>query len=139
MRKKSSGEERDRKSPTLLISAVSRICEIHPQTLRLYEREGFVNPRRSEGNTRLYSEDDVERIQMILRLTRELRVNMAGVGVILNMRRKIKSMQKQFIELLGDLKNNLEQDFPGMSEKFDELLTENWENIFSYEDGKKAE
>jgi MerR family transcriptional regulator, heat shock protein HspR len=88
-----------------MISVVSEMLGIHPQTLRLYEREGFIKPKRSGGNTRLYSEEDVERLEMVLRLTRELGVNLAGVEVILSMREKMERMQQEMqetIERLGD-------------------------------------
>src|SRR3954464_8624028 len=76
-----------------MISSVAEMYEIHPQTLRLYEREGLLKPSRTEGNTRLYSEEDLEQLETILALTRDLGVNLAGVEIILNMRRKIEQMQ----------------------------------------------
>ncbi len=76
-----------------MISAVSQKYNIPPQTLRLYEREGLLKPSRTEGNTRLYSEEDLEQLETILALTRDLGVNLAGVEIILNMRRKIEQMQ----------------------------------------------
>lgn len=88
-----------RNDPLFMISVVSQMLSIHPQTLRMYERAGFVSPSRTEGNTRLYSEEDVERLRMILRLTRDLGVNLAGVEVILSMREKIGEM-KQRMEAL---------------------------------------
>jgi MerR family transcriptional regulator/heat shock protein HspR len=87
-----------------MISAVAEQYEIHPQTLRLYEREGLLAPSRSEGNTRLYTDEDLERLEVILKLTRELGVNLAGVEIILNMREKMAAMQKQiqgFVETLN--------------------------------------
>ena len=74
-----------------MISAVAQKYNIHPQTLRLYEREGLLKPSRTEGNTRLYSEEDLEQLETILSLTRDLGVNLAGVEIILNMRRKIEA------------------------------------------------
>mgnify|MGYP003339244064 CR=1 FL=1 len=76
-----------------MISAVSQKYDIHPQTLRLYEREGLLKPSRTDGNTRLYSEEDLERLETILALTRDLGVNLAGVEIILNMRQTIELMQ----------------------------------------------
>ena len=73
-----------------MISAVAQKYNIHPQTLRLYEREGLLKPSRTDGNTRLYSEEDLEQLETILSLTRDLGVNLAGVEIILNMRRKIE-------------------------------------------------
>lgn len=93
-----------------MISVVSEMLGVHPQTLRLYEREGFIKPRRSEGNTRLYSEEDVERLQLILRLTRELGVNLAGVEVILSMREKMEQMQREMEETIRLLKEELARE-----------------------------
>ena len=76
-----------------MISVVAKSYGIHPQTLRLYEREGLLKPSRTEGNTRLYSEDDLRQLEVILNLTRDLGVNLAGVEIVLNMRRKMEQMQ----------------------------------------------
>src|SRR5438309_5220592 len=95
---------RNKGKAAYMISAVAEQYEIHPQTLRLYEREGLLAPSRSEGNTRLYTEEDLERLEVILKLTRELGVNLAGVEIILNMREKMEAMQAQiegFIETLN--------------------------------------
>src|ERR1700726_2366041 len=86
---------RARSKAAYMISAVAEQYQIHPQTLRLYEREGLLAPSRSEGNTRLYTDDDLERLEVILKLTRELGVNLAGVEIILNMREKMGEMQRQ--------------------------------------------
>ncbi|HEY6012095.1 MAG TPA: helix-turn-helix transcriptional regulator [Nitrospirota bacterium] len=93
-----------------MISVVSEMLGIHPQTLRIYEREGFIKPKRSGGNTRLYSEEDVEKLEMILRLTRELGVNLAGVEVILSMREKMEQMQHEMEETIRQLRNELERE-----------------------------
>lgn len=88
-----------------MISVVARQFEIHPQTLRLYEREGLLRPSRTEGNTRLYSDGDLETLSFILSLTRDLGVNLAGVEIILNMRRKLEIMQMEmdrFIKVLRE-------------------------------------
>lgn len=92
-----------------MISAVAEQYEIHPQTLRLYEREGLLRPSRSEGNTRLYTDDDLERLEIILQLTRELGVNLAGVEIILNMREKMEAMQKQMEGFVQNLNEELRQ------------------------------
>lgn len=95
----------DRENRLFMISVVSEMLGIHQQTLRMYEREGFIKPKRSRGNTRLYSEEDVERLEMILRLTQELGVNLAGVEVILSMREKMEQMQQEMqatVERLHD-------------------------------------
>ena len=90
-----------------MISAVAEMYGIHPQTLRLYEREGLLKPSRTEGNTRLYSEEDLEQLETILTLTRDLGVNLAGVEIILNMRRKIEQMQHEVNEFMEYVKREL--------------------------------
>ncbi len=84
-----------RQSKYYHISSVARIYDIHPQTLRLYEREGLLKPSRSEGNTRLYSDEDLQRLEVILNLSRELGVNLAGIEIILNMREKIERIENE--------------------------------------------
>jgi MerR family transcriptional regulator, heat shock protein HspR len=78
-----------------MISAVAEMYEIHPQTLRLYEREGLLKPSRTEGNTRLYTDEDLERLEFILNLARELGVNIAGIAIILQMRERMEEMNRQ--------------------------------------------
>ncbi|MGI8566649.1 MAG: MerR family transcriptional regulator [Pyrinomonadaceae bacterium] len=98
-----------RKSGTYTISAVAVQYEIHPQTLRLYEREGLLKPSRSEGNTRLYTDTDLERLELILSLTRDLGVNLAGVEIILNMREKMDAMQQEFERFFSYLQAHAEE------------------------------
>ncbi len=86
-----------------MISVVAEMYNIHPQTLRLYEREGLLIPSRSNGNTRLYTQDDLERLETILNLTRDLGVNLAGIEIILNMRQRMKKMEEEmqaFVEFV---------------------------------------
>ena len=90
-----------------MISAVAAKYDIHPQTLRLYEREGLLKPSRTDGNTRLYSEEDLEQLETILSLTRDLGVNLAGVEIILNMRRKMERMQGEVNEFMEYVKHEL--------------------------------
>ena len=78
-----------------MISAVAEMYNIHPQTLRMYEREGLLIPSRSNGNTRLYTQDDLEQLEIILNLARDLGVNLAGIEIILNMRRRMRQMQEE--------------------------------------------
>ncbi len=92
------------------ISAVSETYHVHPQTLRSYERQGLLRPTRSEGNTRLYTEEDLVRLEMILNLTRELGVNLAGVEVILNMRAKMERMHSEVEQLLDYLRARFNLD-----------------------------
>ncbi len=85
--------------PVYLISIVAKILEIHPQTLRQYERENLVTPSRSSGRIRLYSQRDIDRIKLILRLTRELGVNLAGVDIILRLKINVDEMEQEIAEL----------------------------------------
>jgi len=78
-----------------MISAVAEMYEIHPQTLRLYEREGLLKPSRTEGNTRLYTDEDLSRLEFILSLARDLGVNISGIAIILQMRERMEEMQRQ--------------------------------------------
>jgi MerR family transcriptional regulator, heat shock protein HspR len=100
---------RGKSKAAYMISAVAERYEIHPQTLRLYEREGLLAPSRSEGNTRLYTDEDLERLEVILKLTRELGVNLAGVEIILNMREKMEAMQQQMQGFIATLNQELSQ------------------------------
>jgi len=95
------------------IGVVARMYDIHPQTLRLYEREGLLKPSRTEGNTRLYSDEDLERLEFILFLTRELGVNLAGVDIILNMKEQMEELQKQIDQLLEFIQNELSKIYEG--------------------------
>src|SRR3954447_1396988 len=92
-----------RSKAAYMISAVAEQYSLHPQTLRLYEREGLLKPSRSDGNTRLYTQDDLERLEVILKLTRDLGVNLAGVEIILNMREKMAEMQRQIQAFVREL------------------------------------
>jgi MerR family transcriptional regulator, heat shock protein HspR len=83
-----------------MISSVAESYQVHPQTLRLYERLGLLKPSRSDGNTRLYTDEDLQRLEVILNLTRQLGVNLAGVEVILNMREKMEKLQQQVEEMM---------------------------------------
>ncbi len=101
---------------TYHISSVSQRYNIHPQTLRLYEREGLLKPSRSEGNTRLYADEDLRQLEVILNLIRDLGVNLAGVEVILNMRQKIERIEAGVHELLDYVKTEF---FSGREEEFE--------------------
>ena len=106
-----------------MISVVAKSYGIHPQTLRLYEREGLLKPSRTEGNTRLYSEDDLRQLEVILNLTRDLGVNLAGVEIVLNMRRKMEQMQGEIGEFLRQLKEELlRTSREGWEEKLEQAL-----------------
>ena len=100
-------EQREDRKRYYMISAVAKMYNIHPQTLRLYEKEGLLKPSRSEGNTRLYTDEDLKRLEFILMLTREMGVNLAGVEIILNMRDKMEHIQRQVNELIDFLREVL--------------------------------
>ncbi len=104
------------KRPLYMISVVADMFEIHPQTLRAYEREGLLRPARTDGNTRLYSEEDIERIDLILRLTKELGVNLAGVEVILNMRERMTEMRQQMNEMFHQMLRRMESEFKDLEQ-----------------------
>jgi len=98
------------------ISNVANIYDVHPQTLRLYEREGLLKPSRSKGNTRLYSEKDLEQLEFILNLTRDLGVNLAGVEVIINMRKKMEQIEEDVNEFLNYIRKEF---FEGREDEFE--------------------
>jgi MerR family transcriptional regulator/heat shock protein HspR len=99
-----------------MISAVAEMYEIHPQTLRLYEREGLLKPSRTEGNTRLYTDEDLERLEFILNLARELGVNIAGIAIILQMRERMEEMNRQmqsFVDYVRtEMLSRMQQGYP---------------------------
>ena len=94
-----------------MISVVADMFDIHPQTLRAYEREGLLRPARTDGNTRLYSEEDLRRIELILRLTKDLGVNLAGVEVILNMREHMSELQQRMNDMFQEMVRRMETEF----------------------------
>ena len=91
----------DKGKPLYMIGVVSDMLKLHPQTLRFYEKKGLIQPSRTVGRTRMYSAEDVEEIARVVRLTRDLGVNLAGVEIILKMRRRMLEMQKQIEDLLA--------------------------------------
>ena len=105
-----------------MISAVAQRYNIHPQTLRLYEREGLIKPSRTEGNTRLYSQDDLDQLETILTLTRDLGVNLAGVEIILNMRQKMDRMQREVNEFMVYVKQELARGLDDWEERLGTAL-----------------
>lgn len=111
----------ERDKPVYLISAVSKMFNIHAQTLRLYEREGLVTPSRTDGNTRLYSENDIERLEQILSLTRDMGVNLAGIDIILGMRQRQRVENEKLALFLLEVKNLLRKEAPQLIEKVEDL------------------
>ena len=100
-----------------MISAVAEMYDIHPQTLRLYEREGLLRPSRSDGNTRLYTDEDLERLEFILNLARDLGVNIAGIAIVLQMRERMEEMNRQmqgFVDYVRtEMLSKMQQTQPG--------------------------
>lgn len=105
-----------------MISAVAETYGIHPQTLRLYEREGLLSPSRTEGNTRLYSEEDLRQLETILNLTRDLGVNLAGVEIILNMRLKMEKMQREISEFIEYVQREIGKQDEGWKDRVQNAL-----------------
>jgi len=105
----------DRTKPLYMIGVVAEMLKVHPQTLRFYEKKGLVRPGRTEGQTRMYSDEDLEEVARLLRLTRDLGVNLAGVEIVLKMRRRMIEMQKQIEDLLAYVRESggeVEADAP---------------------------
>jgi len=111
-----------RKKAFYTISAVAEMYGIHPQTLRMYERQGLLKPSRSEGNTRLYTDSDLSRLDLITNLTRELGVNLAGVEVVLNMRDKMEAMQREVDQLLEFVRQHFGVEGDLLTERFRNAL-----------------
>jgi MerR family transcriptional regulator/heat shock protein HspR len=103
-------KSKENNQPVYMISIVAKMLDVHPQTLRLYEREGLISPCRTK-RSRLYSEEDVERLAMILRLTRELGVNRSGVEIILRLRHKLEAFQQEMEEMMSILDDDVKRDF----------------------------
>lgn len=99
-----------RKKGYFSISAVAKMFSIHQQTIRLYEKEGLISPKRSEGNTRLFSEEDIDRLEEVIYLTHKLGINLAGVEMILKLQKQIKKMQKEMNALFRKVQNQLSED-----------------------------
>ncbi len=107
-----------RNKAVYLISVVADMLDVHPQTLRMYEREGLLRPKRTGGGVRLYSDDDVERVKLILNLTRELGVNLAGVEVILSMREKLEKLQEE----MDTMADRMREEFMAELARREELM-----------------
>jgi len=115
-------ERRKKGKAAHMISAVAETYDIHPQTLRLYEREGLLKPSRSEGNTRLYTQEDLERLELILNLTRDLGVNLAGVEVVLNMRQRLEEMQHEMQDFIEYVEHEFASRSPELNQKIQHAL-----------------
>jgi MerR family transcriptional regulator/heat shock protein HspR len=112
----------DRARPLYTIGVVAEMLKLHPQTLRMYEKKGLIQPSRTVGNTRMYSEEDVEEIARLVRLTRDLGVNLAGIEIILKMRRRMIDMQRQLEELLEYVRADVAEHREGAARGTGEAL-----------------
>src|ERR1700735_1653654 len=99
-----------RKKGYFSISAVAKMFSVHQQTVRLYEKEGLISPKRSDGNTRLFSEEDVDRLEEIIYLTHQLGINLAGVEMILKLKKQISKMQKEMNKIFETSQKELDQE-----------------------------
>lgn len=106
----STGNKLKRRKGYFSISAVAKMFSVHQQTIRLYEKEGLITPKRSDGNTRMFTEEDVERLEEIIYLTHQLGINLAGVEMILKLQKKIKSMQKEVNKMFDTASEELEKE-----------------------------
>ncbi len=104
------GKKEDKKLPLYMISVVSRMLEVHPQTLRMYEREGFICPQRI-NRQRLYSQEDIERLNLVIELTKELGVNKAGVEIILRMRERIEALHDEMRDIMRFVEDDIKDQF----------------------------
>ena len=109
-------KRQEKGSPVYMISVVSRILEVHPQTLRMYEKEGFVCPHRV-NRQRLYSDEDVERLNLVIKLTKDMGVNKAGVDIVLRMRKRIQAMQDEMAEMMRFLDSDVKRTFEKRMQK----------------------
>jgi MerR family transcriptional regulator/heat shock protein HspR len=115
-------ERKKKGKAAYMISAVAETYDIHPQTLRLYEREGLLKPSRSDGNTRLYTQEDIDRLELILNLTRDLGVNLAGVEVVLNMRQRMEEMQREMQDFIEYVEHEFVHRSPELNQKIQHAL-----------------
>ncbi|MCK4943264.1 MAG: helix-turn-helix transcriptional regulator [Candidatus Aminicenantes bacterium] len=125
------------KEKTYLISAVASKYNIHPQTLRLYEREGLLIPSRTKGNTRVYKEEDLKKLEFILNLSRDMGVNLAGIEIILNMKEKMESMQEEFSKFLEELKREFEDKEALFEEKKNSIVKFSPSKVTIFRNDKK--
>lgn len=127
------------KEKTYLISAVASKYNIHPQTLRLYEREGLLVPTRTPGNTRVYKERDLEKLEFIINLSREMGVNLAGIEIIINMKEKMEKMQEEFSKFLEELKKEFSDKEHLFEEKKNAIVKFSSSNVTVFKDEKKQQ
>ncbi|HEY7544727.1 MAG TPA: helix-turn-helix transcriptional regulator [Blastocatellia bacterium] len=130
---------KSKKTKKYTISVVAEQYDIHPQTLRLYEREGLIKPSRSAKGTRYYTEEDIQRLELILNLTRDLGVNLAGVEIILNLRERMEQMQREFESFLHYIRDNLGQEILNINEHSKNALVPRRRIEIVVKDGKRVD
>lgn len=123
-----------RKKGYFSISAVAQMFSVHQQTIRLYEKEGLINPKRSEGNTRIFSEEDVDRLEEIIYLTHEVGINLAGVDMILKLQKKIKTLQDQ----VNTIFNESQRDLMAETEEFKQTIQRHIQSLAQVKEAKNA-
>ncbi len=130
---------KSKKAKKYTISVVAEQYEIHPQTLRLYEREGLIKPSRSAKGTRYYTEEDIERLELILNLTRDMGVNIAGVEIILNLREKMDQMQREFEHFLQYVRDHIGKEIVTINENSKNALVprRRVNMVFTQTDGRE--
>ena len=111
----------DKEEPVYMIGVAAKLCDVHPQTLRMFERLGLIRPKRVRSKNRLYSQADIERLQQIQRLTQELGVNLAGVEVILNLLEKIERMHEDMDREMARVRREMEEE---MNRRIQELRSQ---------------
>ncbi len=124
-----------RKKGYFSISAVAKMFSVHQQTVRLYEKQGLITPRRSTGNTRLFSEDDIDRLEEIIYLTHEVGINLAGVEMIFKLKKQIKKMQREMNKLFETTQEELEQE----SAKSNQLVQANAQRLLQLKQQNTAQ
>ncbi|HLW73056.1 MAG TPA: MerR family transcriptional regulator [Candidatus Babeliales bacterium] len=114
-----------RKKGFFSISAVAKMFSVHQQTVRLYEKQGLISPKRSSGNTRLFSEEDIDQLEEVIYLTHEMGINLAGVEMILRLKKQIKKMQNEMNKIFDSTQQELEQE----NEKSKEIVQSSYQRL----------
>ena len=125
-----------RKKGFFSISAVAKMFSVHQQTVRLYEKQGLINPKRSSGNTRLFSEEDIDQLEEVIYLTHEMGINLAGVEMILRLKKQIKKMQSEMNKIFESTQHELDQE----NEKSKEMVQSSYQRLLQlkHKDGKQS-
>jgi MerR family transcriptional regulator, heat shock protein HspR len=123
-----------RKKGFFSISAVAKMFSVHQQTVRLYEKQGLISPKRSSGNTRLFSEEDIDQLEEVIYLTHEMGINLAGVEMILRLKKQIKKMQNEMNKIFDSTQQELEQE----NEKSKEIVQSSYQRLLQLKNKNKS-